>query len=130
LRDDIPRIRAAGAELVVIGNGSPEQARWFVEDTGIESPVFTEPDLVLFRELGLRRGLAAVLDPRIFARAWRALRRGFRQNGVKGDPTQLGGVFVIRRGGSILYEYRSRFAGDYPAGKDFLERLEAEALSP
>ena len=125
MRGDIPRIRELGAELVVIGNGSAEQAGWFVEDTGIEAPVYTEPSLVLYRELGLRRGLAAVLDPRIFARAWQALRKGFRQNGVKGDATQLGGVFVIRRGGTLLYESRSRFAGDYPPGDEFLRSLEA-----
>mgnify|MGYP002063258539 CR=1 FL=1 len=73
--------------------------------------------------------LYAVLDPRIFARAWRALRSGFRQSGVKGDPTQLGGVFVIRRGGSLLYESRSRYAGDYPPSEEFLGRLEAEQLA-
>lgn len=127
MRGDIPRIRAAGAELVVIGNGTPEQARWFVEDTGLDTPVYTEPELRLHRELGLRRGLSAVLDPRIFARAWRALRAGFRQSGVQGDPTQLGGVFVIRRGGSMLYESRSRYAGDYPPSEEFLELLEADS---
>jgi hypothetical protein len=123
LRDDIEEIHEAGAELVVIGNGTPQQAQWFVEDTGLSTPVFTDPSLRIHELLGTRRGLSGVLDPRVFVRAFRALLRGFRQSGVQGDATQLGGVFVIDPGGEPLYAYRSRFAGDLPPSTEWKDQL-------
>ena len=44
----------------------------------------------------------------------RALRGGFRQKGVQGDPWQLGGVFVVAPGGVIRFAYASSAAGDHP----------------
>lgn len=123
MRDDIPGIHAAGAELVVIGNGTPEQAGWFAEDVGLTTPVLTDPTLAVHRAVGARRGLFGVLDPRVLFRAIAALRGGFRQNGVRGDATQLGGLFVIEKGGRVLYGYRSRFAGDYPGSAQYLAEL-------
>ena len=119
MRDETPQIHAAGAELVIIGNGTPQQAGWFVEDVKLATPVFTDPSLEIYRVLGGRRGLRGVLDPRVFVRALAAVFRGFRQRGVQGDATQLGGVFVIREGGQVAFEYRSRFAGDYPAAAEY-----------
>ena len=43
MRDYVPRIHGAVAELVIVGNGTPEQPRWFVEDFHIDTPVFTDP---------------------------------------------------------------------------------------
>ena len=123
MRDDTARIHAAGAELVIVGNGTPQQAGWFVEDVGLETPVFTDPSLEIYRVLGGRRGLLGVLDPRVFLRAFAAMRRGFRQRGVEGDATQLGGVFVFAAGGRMDFEYRSRFAGDYPATAEYLAAI-------
>ena len=123
MRDETPRIHATGAELVIVGNGTPQQAGWFVEDVGLSTPVFTDPTLEIYRLLKSRRGLLGVLDPRVFLRTFSALRKGFRQHGVQGDPTQLGGVFVIRPSGRFAFEYRSRFAGDYPPAPEYLAAL-------
>jgi peroxiredoxin len=123
LRDETPKIHAAGAELVIVGNGTPQQASWFAEDVSLTTPVLTDPTLEIYRVLKSRRGALGVLDPRVFLRAIGALRRGFRQQGVKGDATQLGGVFVIRADGQVAFEYRSRFAGDYPPSPEYLAAL-------
>ena len=108
---------------MVIGNGTPEQAGWFAEDVGLTIPVLTDPTLAVHRAVGARRGLLGVLDPRVIFRAVAALRSGFRQSGVRGDATQLGGLFVIEGGGRLLYGYRSRFAGDYPRSAQYLAEL-------
>jgi peroxiredoxin len=124
LRGDIAKIHAAGAEFVVIGSGTPQQAGWFAEDVGLTTPVLTDPDLQLYRALQTRRGLAGVLHPRVILRAIQAFRRGFRQRGIQGDATQLGGLFVIGKTGEVVYAHRSRFAGDYPASSEFLAALD------
>ena len=123
MRDDTPTIHAADAELVIVGNGTPQQAGWFAEDVGLASPVFTDPTLEIYRAVGSRRGMLGVLDPRVFVRAFGALRRGFRQRGVQGDATQLGGLFVIAPGNEVAFGYRSRFAGDYPDSAAYLSVL-------
>lgn len=112
LRAFVPRIHAVGAELVVLGNGSPEQARWFIEDYGIETPVFTDPALASHKIVGA--GKLSFFDPRTFLAGARATRAGFRQSRTKGSALQLGGVFVVTSDGEMPYRYLSRFAGDHP----------------
>ena len=125
MRDEIEKIHEAGAELVVVGSGTPEQAGWFAEDARLTAPIFTDPTLEVHRGLALRRGVAGILDPRALARAAGAWLRGFRQSGMQGDATELGGLFVVGAGGTLIYEYRARFAGDVPKADHFLSALES-----
>jgi AhpC/TSA antioxidant enzyme len=128
LRDYIPRIHAAAGELVVLGNGTPEQAKWFVEDYGMTTPVFTDPALASHRVVGARR--PKFIDPRTILRAIEARREGFRQTGTKGSAMQLGGVFVITPAGEAPYAFLSRFAGDHPPHEAPVAVLEAAAKRP
>jgi len=119
----VPQIHAADSELVIVGNGSASQASWFVETTGMTTPVFTDPSRATYRIVGATRGLSGVLHPKVFLRALQALRAGFHQRQTAGDATQLGGVFIVKPNGSIPYAYRSRFAGDMPSANDVLRAL-------
>ena len=123
MRDEVDQIHRAGAELIVVGNGTPEQAQWFVEDVEMQTPVFTNPERELYRALGARRGILRALHPMVFVRSISALLRGHRQSGVQGDATQLGGVFVVQEDGGLSYAYRSKFAGDHPSPREVLEAL-------
>lgn len=125
MRDFIPRIHAAGAEFVILGSGTPEQAGWFVEDYHVPTPVFTDPELGAYRAVGARRGPLAVLDPRTFVAGFRARRKGFRQSRTQGSATQVGGVFVLGPGARTSYRYLSAYAGDHPDPEDAVRALEA-----
>src|SRR3990172_12422869 len=114
LRDALDQIRAAGAELVVVGSGRPEHAADFRETQGLRFPLVVDPELVSFRAAGLRRGVLSTIGPRTFGHAFRALRTGARPGATRGDPWQLGGALVIRPTGEIAYRYASREAGDHP----------------
>jgi NAD(P)-dependent dehydrogenase (short-subunit alcohol dehydrogenase family) len=124
LRDRIEDIRAAGADLVIVGNGNAGFARAFREDFGLEGPLLVDPELRAYRAAGLRRGRVELLSPRLPLNALRALRSGSRQQGVQGDPWQLGGVFVLKPGGGLLYRYVSSEAGDHPPVNEILSALE------
>ncbi len=113
MRDHLPEIRARGAELVVIGNGSQHFAAAFREDMGLDCPLLVDPALRAYRAAGLRRGRVELLSPRLPLHALRALRAGHRQTSVQGDPWQLGGVFVIRPDGTVAFRHASREAGDH-----------------
>lgn len=125
MRDYIPRIHEAGGELITLGNGTPEQAKWFVEDYQVESPVLTDPNLASHAIVGAKR--MGFPDPRTMMAGVSAFAKGFRQTGVKGSATQLGGVFVITADGRMPYRYLSRFAGDHPDPEEGLAVLEREA---
>ncbi len=124
LRDKVDEIRARGAELVIVGNGAASFAAAFREDFALDCPLLVDPELRAYRAAGLRRGRAELLSPRLPLNAIRALRSGARQSGVQGDPWQLGGVFVIRPGGSLMYRYVSREAGDHAPVNDVLAALD------
>lgn len=124
MRERLDDIRSAGAELAIVGNGAASFASAFREDLRLgEVPLLVDPELRSYRAAGLRRGRVEALSPRLPANAFRALSRGFRQVGVQGDPWQLGGVFVIRPGGVLLFRHRSAEAGDHPAIEDLLASL-------
>jgi peroxiredoxin len=65
LRDQLPEIRARGAELVVIGNGAQHFAAAFREDMGLDCPLLVDPELRAYRAAGLRRGRVELLSPRL-----------------------------------------------------------------
>jgi NAD(P)-dependent dehydrogenase (short-subunit alcohol dehydrogenase family) len=127
LRDALPEIRERGAELVIVGNGTQEFASAFREDEGVEGPLLVDPELRAYRAAGLRRGRVELLSPRLPLNAIRALRGGARQRDVQGDPWQLGGVFVVRPGGDLVFRHVSREAGDHPPLDDVLAALDPDA---
>ena len=123
MRGETPRIHAAGAELVILGNGTPEQARWFVEDYKVATPVFTDPDLRSHDIVGARK--ARILELGTIRAAIRARRAGFRQTKTMGSARQLGGLFVITPDGRMPYRYLSAFAGDHPDPDAALAQLDS-----
>ncbi len=150
MRDRFDEIRAAGATLTIIGNGSAAFAQAFRETLALppEVPLLVDPTLRSYHAAGLRRGRRELLSPRLATNALRSWRRGFRQAAVQGDPFQLGGVLVVRPGGVVVFRHVEQVAGDHapldaliaalapdaPAWPDepapsALERLAADSLS-
>jgi NAD(P)-dependent dehydrogenase (short-subunit alcohol dehydrogenase family) len=127
LRDALGEIRSRGAELVIVGNGSPAFAQAFREDMALDAPLLVDPELRAYRAAGLRRGRVELLSPRLPLHAIRALRAGARQGAIQGDPWQLGGVFVIRPDGALVYRHVSREAGDHPPVREVIAALAPEA---
>ena len=123
MRGIIPQIRQAGAELIIIGNGSVEQSNWFLEATGLDTPVYTDPDLHVYQAIGARRGWRSVLHPMVIVRALQAWQKGHRQVGMMGDATQIGGLLIVQADGSIPYVHRSSYAGDTPKPATILGAL-------
>lgn len=108
------RFSTLGVELVVIGNGAPHFAQAFLEEFQVTLPLYTDPSLKVYEAMALRRGWRTAFSRKTFSASVEALKRGFRQGRTQGDATQQGGVFVMRRGGDIVYRYVSEAAGDHP----------------
>ena len=127
MRDRSREIEAAGAQLVIVGNGAAHFAAAFREDFDLAGPLLVDTELRAYRAAGLRRGRVEVLSPRLPIHAVRAWLGGARQVAVQGDPWQLGGVFVIRPDGSLAFRHLSREAGDHPPLDDLIAALSPDA---
>lgn len=125
LRDVLKSIRALGAELVVVGNGRPDQAADFRDDQEISFPLLVDPELRAYKAAGLKRSVMSAIGPKVFTHAFRALRAGKLQGRTQGDPWQQGGIFVIRPDGRVKFAYVSQEAGDHPDPADILAALES-----
>jgi hypothetical protein len=115
-----------GAALVIIGNGSPRQAAAFAKSLHLTIPIFVDPSRATYRALGMARGgLRETLRPATVRHLFRALRGGFRQGWIKGDPFQLGGVLVVLSDGRLAYEFASEDPGDHAPLPAIFAALEA-----
>lgn len=104
---ELGAIRAAGAAVFVIGNGTPNFVAGFREQTGWEGPIYTDPSLAAYRAAGLKRSVTRTLDPRQLGSVIRAFARGARLGMKQGDPWQQGGVLVVAPSGDILWKHAS-----------------------
>lgn len=126
MRDDLARWQEGGVTVALIGNGTPEFATRFREDFDFRGRLLVDPDLVAYRAARLRRGSEAIVSRGMFRDVARALRAGARQEGIQGDPWQLGGAFVFREGGALLLSHRNVSAGDHVSAASIDAALEQD----
>ena len=120
---DREAVRGAGAELYVIGNGSPSFIAGFREQTGWTGPIYTDPSLAVYRAAQLKRSIGSTLDPRSLTDAWRALRHGSRQGRTQGDQWQQGGTLVVAPSGEVRWHHTSGRPGDNATGAQIVAAL-------
>ncbi|MEJ7734320.1 MAG: peroxiredoxin-like family protein [Polyangiaceae bacterium] len=127
----VPAIVERGARVVLVGNGSTDEARRFFEAKGLPRDgcmVLTDPERASYRAAGAAGGYMKTFfnggSQRAFARA-RA--EGHRITGLFGDLTQLGAVLVTRPPAQLGYLHRSRYAGDHPIMAAVLDAVAAPA---
>ncbi len=123
-------IRAAGAALYVIGNGTPSFIAGFREQTGYAGPIYTDPSLAVYKAAELKRGVLNTFDPRALGKTIGALARGRRQGRTQGDPWQQGGVLVIAKTGAIRWHHVSDRPGDNATARDIVAALQGGPSIP
>ena len=127
MREFTQQFEELGARLVVVGNGQPHHAARFRDDFDLDFPLLVDPEMNAYRAAGLRRDLGSTFDRRLVKNSMRALKEGFRQKSVQGDPWQQGGAFVIDPDGEVLFSYISQVGGDHVDPQDLLETLRTAA---
>jgi hypothetical protein len=130
LVEHLPRILERGARVVIIGNGTLEQARHFfsvkkLPRDGVE--VVTDPRRESYAAAGLERGITRTLLNMGSVAAYGAAKsQGHKITGLFGDLTQLGGLLVVQPPATLLYAHKSRYAGDHPDMLKVIAKLSAE----
>lgn len=117
-------ISAAGANVVLIGLGTPIQAFTFRKRAGTRFPILTTADQTLYRTMGLTRSWGAAHGPANLAPLVGLVRNGVFPYQRTGDNAQLGGAFVATRGGTrVVWDFRARRASDIAPADEIVTAL-------
>jgi peroxiredoxin len=125
LRDDRERFDRAGATVVLIGLGRPDQSAAFCFKRDLPFTCLSSPDRSAHRAYGLRRGtLDQVAGPRVWI-PWIRNQLGKKHQGRfgQGDTAQLPGTFVVDRAGIVRFAHRGTRSNDNPPNDEVLRAL-------
>lgn len=124
LQGEIDDYRAAGAQVVLIGQAEPERSARYAEEHGLEGlPLLCDPEYSLYEAYDLLEGtLVQVLydAPDEFLRGEREaaveLAESRREKGrpLVDNGWLLPGEFVIGRQGTVRFAYRYQYCDNFP----------------
>ena len=117
LHRDREKFDAAGAALVVVGQGTPRHAQHFREQFDLDGlEILVDPDREAYKLAGTKVGtVTELLGPRsMMSGIKRAASERMVQGPTQGHPAQLGGVLVVAPGGEVAWSHLAENAGDNP----------------
>ena len=121
---------AVGARLAVIGQGTPRHAEHFVEEYELDGmQVLVDPDRRTYELAGAKIATVDELfHPRVVARATKiAATERIVQGKTQGHSSQLGGVLVVARDGTIAYAHMADDASDNAPTEEVLKAARSAA---
>jgi peroxiredoxin len=121
--------RAAGVNLVLIGQGTPRQAAEFRRRQGIQLPVLADEKRVSYKAAGTKvGGVTDLFNPQTVAKGIMATARTRRtQTRTVGHPGQLGGTLVIAPDGRVAWSHIAGDASDNAPPAEILAAVRAAA---
>jgi peroxiredoxin len=131
LHRDRQKFEDAGVGLVLIGQGTPEDAAAFREQHGIDLPILADRRRETYRQAGTKVATVGELfGPAVVARGVKAVvqNRVF-QGRTRGHPSQLGGVAIVTPDGVVAWNHLAQNASDNPPNEEVLEAAKEAANS-
>ena len=114
MRDEYPKLAAAGGKVVVVGTGNANLARAFVEDLRTPFPVLLDDAAAAARVAAIKRvRFHQLFHPDSYAETIRVWQAGHRIGRPGKRTNQLGATFVIGPGNVLHFEYRDAHTGDH-----------------
>jgi alkyl-hydroperoxide reductase/thiol specific antioxidant family protein len=133
LHRDREKFDAAGARLVVIGQGTPKHAAHFRDQFDLDGlEILVDPDRAAYRIAGTKVGsVSELLGPQSMLKGLRtAATERMVQGPTQGSAAQLGGVLVVAQGGEVAWAHLAENAGDNPPNERVLQAVqEARGLT-
>jgi hypothetical protein len=112
---------------VLVGLGTPAQARGLRATSGWRGPILVDPEARAYAAADLGRlRWWRVASPALVRNALAARREGFSQTKPEGDPWRLGGTLVVRPDGRVALAWRNEAPHDDAPVDDVLAALRAE----
>jgi peroxiredoxin len=103
-----------GAQVVLVGMGTPVECSAFLKKFAIPFPMIADPHQALYRQFHLRRmSPLGVLSPAVAIKGMAAMARGSGIGKPVGDILQLPGVFIIDSSGRIVFSHQPAGPADH-----------------
>lgn len=128
LRGDRERFEQVGAQVVLIGQGKPEDGRRFAEARAAPFPLLVDPTRSAYDAYGLvRESVAQVFGPQCVIPMVRAAAQPESRQGLPngGQLMQMPGTFVVDAGGVVRLAHRSATIADDPTTADLIRAIAA-----
>jgi len=107
-------LAALNAEVLLISFSSAEQARRWWGETAVDFPLLLDPDRIVYRAYRLRSSIWRVWQPKVWLGYARLMWRGWQWRGIRDDPHQLGGDFIVDANGVLRFAHWSNDPTDRP----------------
>jgi len=111
-------------DLVCIGSGTVEQAKYFQTRQNYRGKLFVDPSVKSFKNFNLRKGVFKTFTVRSLAKFLQTT--DYTQGSNQGDVWQQGGTFVFGPGNICLFAHRDNEAGDHPSMESILKACSAK----
>ncbi|MEZ4711047.1 MAG: peroxiredoxin-like family protein [Caldilineaceae bacterium] len=106
---------AMGVNIVAISFGIAYWARMWLQETNAPFPILLDPEQTAYTAYGLERSFWRSWGPRTLLYYAKAILRGQKLLGNRGDSEQLGGNFIVDANGIVRFAYASREPTDRPS---------------
>ena len=124
MRREKHRFVEAGAQVVLVGMGTPAETNAFAAKYDLPYPIVSDPAKLMYRAFDLKRMAPwGFLAPEVVLKGVSAMARGHHMGLPQGDVRQLPGVFVISTAGKIVFSHYATDPADHPAVAVILEAL-------
>ena len=125
MRRNKKSIEKAGAQVVLVGMGTPSESAEFAVKFNVPFPIVADPEKKLYRKFELKQmSTLGFLSPSVALKGVAAIVGGHGIGMPQGDVHQLPGVFIIDTAGQIVFSHFSSNPADHPDSKTILAALQ------
>ena len=118
------QIESTGARLVLIGQATPKHAAHYKRRFAPELEILADEKRDSYHAMGFpRAGAVQLIGPKSLAKGLARGASGVGVGRVIGDVQQLGGTFIVDKGGEVLWSHVMQDASDNPSVEELLEAL-------
>ena len=115
----------AGAQVVLVGMGTPSESAEFAEKFNVPFPIVADPQKKLYRRFELKQmSTLGFFSPSLALKGVAAIVGGHSIGMPQGDVRQLPGVFIINTAGQIVFSHFSNNPADHPDAKTIIAAIE------
>lgn len=125
LRRHHARFEELGANVLLVGMGTPAECAEFKRRFAVPFPMAADPERRLYADFALRSMPPwKMLSPALALKGVAAIARGHGAGMPVGDVRQLPGVFIIDRRGVIVFSRPADDPSGHPAPEELFAVLE------
>lgn len=117
-------LKVRHTRVALISFSTTELAQKWITETEASFQFLIDPEREAYQAFGLDHSLSRSWSPKVWLEYARLMAQGRKWRGIQGDSGQLGGDFIVDRGGILRMAYRSSDPTDRPTVSYLLKRLD------